>query len=129
MLLALLFMGGIFFLFLTFFFLLVIRPIINHKVSKKSNKIQWKCENLTDSDAISHHVSIHCNKYYLYYRTLPSELNKCVKIFGDNPWIRVKKFNLIEFENRQQFIDFVKQYETREQIERVIEEEDGWIYP
>jgi len=120
-LLAVLFVGGIFFFFLTLFFLLVIRPIINHKVSKKSNKIQWTCERITDR--------ILCKKYYLYYRTLPSELNKCAKIFGDNPWILVKKFNLMEFENKQQFIDFVKQYETREQIEHVIEEENGWIYP
>ena len=121
LLLALLFVCGIFFLVLTLFFMLVIRPIINRKVIKKSNKLQWKC--VKDID------SIHCNKYFLCYRTLPSELNKCANTFGDNSWIHVKKFDFIEFENKQQFIDFVKQYETREQIEHVIEEENGWIYP
>lgn len=110
----------ILFAFVLFWFV-IIRPIANYQVNKKKHKIQWKCVKEDDS--------IHCNKYYLCYRTLPSELNKFADIFGDNLWIHVNKFDFIEFENKQQFIDFVKQYETREQIEHVIEEEDGWIYP
>lgn len=119
--LCLLFAGGIFFLFLSVFSILVIRPILNYQINKKSNKIQWKCEK--SKDKLDWHY------YNLYYRTLPSELNKFVRIYGDNYWINVPKFDDCTFYNKEQFIDFVKPYETRKDIENFINGEYGWIYP
>lgn len=121
LIICLLFVGALFFLFLGLFFLVVIRPVITWEVYRKHHKIQWKCEKSNDS--------VTCNTYFLYYRTLPSDIGKYTRIYGDNPWIRVDKFDKSTFNSKEDFIEFVKSYQTREDIKKFIIEENGWIYP
>jgi len=112
---------GVFFLFVSIFFFIVIRPILNYEIKKKSHKIQWKCEKSIDR--------LDCKRYDLYYRTLPSELGKYTRIYGENYWIHVKKFDDTTFYNKEQFIDFVKPFQTRKELEDYLDGESGWIYP
>ena len=114
-------LGMLFFMFVTLFWYVVITPITDHIIKRKTNKIQWKCEKVEDK--------LNCNTYDLYYRTLPSELSKFVKIFGKNDWIPVRKFSETVFISKYGFIEFVKPYETRKDIENFINGESGWIYP
>ena len=119
--LCLLFVGGIFLAGLGILFFIVIRPILNYPINKENKKIQWTCEKTINS--------LDCHKYNLYYRTLPSELNKYVRIYGENNWIHVEEFNDKTFYNKEEFIEFIKPYETRKDIENFINGQENWIYP
>ena len=110
----------ILFAFVLFWFV-IIRPIANYQVNKKKHKIQWKCEKSKDE--------LDWHDYNLYYRTLPSELNKFIRIYGENYWVHVHKFDNCTFYDKEDFINFVKPYKTRKEIEDYLEGESGWIYP
>ena len=122
LIIILLFCGGLLFLTLSFFSWVIITPICDYYINKKSNKIQWCCKKMEDLDT--------CDEYFLCYRILPSELNKFVKIFGLNGWQEVYRFAGTKFKDKNEFIDFVKRFETVEDIENFIKEKENiWIYP
>lgn len=97
---------------------IVIHPICEYKLRKKSNKLQWKFVEFNNSKVSS-------EKGYrgnLYYRILSSELPKFVKIFGDNDWIWWEE---VKFDSKEYFIEFAHKYDTLGKLKT----KDYWIEP
>ncbi len=129
-----LFVVGVFltiiaFLIFVIFWWLTVTPYTNYQLNKKTNKIQWRCEETYDSrnnfrnGETDNHI---CN---LSYRVLPSEVNKFTRIYGDNPWC--KTFTHLKFKNEKEFKNFVKDFQTINDIKRYLNKEDGilWYEP
>lgn len=117
------------FLIFVIFWWLTVTPYTNYQLNKKTNKIQWRCEETYDSrnnfrnGETDNHI---CN---LSYRVLPSEVNKFIRIYGDNPWC--KTFTHLKFKNEKEFKNFVKDFQTINDIKRYLNKEDGilWYEP
>ena len=117
------------FLIFVIFWWLTVTPYTNYQLNKKTNKIQWRCKETYDSrnnfrnGETDNHI---CN---LSYRVLPSEVNKFTRIYGDNDWY--KTFTHLKFKNEKEFKNFVKDFQTINDIKRYINKEDGilWYEP
>lgn len=117
------------FLIFVIFWWLTVTPYTNYQLNKKTNKIQWRCEETYDSrnnfrnGETDNHI---CN---LSYRVLPSEVNKFTRIYGDNDWY--KTFTHLKFKSEKEFKNFVKDFQTINDIKRYINKEDGilWYEP
>lgn len=117
------------FLIFVIFWWLTVTPYTNYQLNKKTNKIQWRCEETYDSrnnfrnGETDNHI---CN---LSYRVIPSEVNKFIRIYGDNPWC--KTFTHLKFKNEKEFKNFVKDFQTINDIKRYLNKEDGilWYEP
>ena len=117
------------FLIFVIFWWLTVTPYTNYQLNKKTNKIQWRCEetyvsrNNFRNGETDNHI---CN---LSYRVLPSEVNKFIRIYGDNPWC--KTFTHLKFKNEKEFKNFVKDFQTINDIKRYLNKEDGilWYEP
>ena len=105
-------------------------PYFRYKLYKKTNKIQWRCEETWESrqDRLNNkRTDYECS---LSYRILPSELNKFVRIFGDNGWEHPfpKHF---KFNNQDEFKEFVSNFVTYNDIKTWIDEKNCilWYEP
>lgn len=105
-------------------------PYCNYKLYRRDNKIQWRCVETFDSmnDRMAKGRSdFEC---YLEYRILPSELNKFVRIYGDNTWNPgfTGKFTFV---NKEQFKTFVSNFQTYGQVKDYIQQKNGvlWVEP
>lgn len=109
----------------------ITNPYFKYKLYRKTNKIQWKCEEIFESRSNRLQNKEESNyECLLYYRILPSELNKFVRIFGDNSWINPfdKKF---VFKNKEEFKEFVSNFTTYNDIKTWIDEKNCilWYEP
>ena len=97
---------------------IIIYPICEYNLKKKSNKLQWKFIETTQSKVSN------SDSYYgsLYYRILPSELSTFVKIFGSNNWIY---YESIKFKSKDEFVKFAYKYNILDKLKT----EDYWIEP
>lgn len=90
----------------------ILSPIANFYVNKKTNKLQWKCEEtrrtkearLTGEDPI--------NEYILSYKVLSSELPVFSKMFGDNKWSYFEQDKPFIFKSENEFKEFVSKFKT-----------------
>ena len=105
-----------------------IDPIIRYKIDKKTNKIQWRCVETPES--MKNHIFEKSLDYTckLSYRTLPSELNTFIKIFGYNPWLDVEHvFGVIKVQKKEDFIKYIDRFKTIGDIEDFINKQKGVI--
>lgn len=105
-------------------------PYFRYKLYKKTNKIQWRCEETWESrqDRLNgKRTDYECS---LGYRILPSELNKFVRIFGDNGW-EYPFTEYLKFNNQDEFKKFVSNFVTYNDIKTWIDEENRilWYEP
>ena len=90
-------------------------PYFRYKLYKKTNKIQWRCEETWESRQNrlnNKRTDYECS---LSYRILPSELNKFVRIFGDNCW-EYPFTEHLRFNNQDEFKKFVSNFVTYNDI-------------
>lgn len=105
-------------------------PYFRYKLNKKTNKIQWRCEETWESrqDRLNDKsTDYECS---LSYRVLPSELNKFVRIFGDNGW-EYPFVEHLKFNNQDEFKKFVSNFVTYNDIRTWIDEKNCilWYEP
>ena len=107
-------------------------PYIQYCIRKRSNKIQWKCVETFESRC---NFALKKQDYHmceLYWRVLPSELNKFVKIFGDNDWQRAfSSYDNTKIYNKEDFLSIIEDYKTVDDIKKYNDKERGvlWIHP
>lgn len=116
--------------FLLLFWAVLTTPYFKYKLYKKTNKIQWKCEETWESkqDRLNNkRTDYECS---LSYRILPSEINKFVQIFGDNSWIYPFHTNIV-FKNQEEFKKYVSNFVTYGDIKTWINEKNNilWYEP
>ena len=116
--------------FLLLFWAFFTTPYFKYKLYKKTNKIQWKCEETWESkeDRLNNkRTDYECS---LSYRILPSEINKFVRIFGDNSWIYPFHTNIV-FKNQEEFKKYVSNFVTYGDIKSWVSEENNilWYEP
>lgn len=121
----------ILFAIIIFVWMLIITPINEHFLYKETNKIQWMCKESTESvvDRLSNKTNdMYCD---LFYRVLPSELPKFVRIFSDNPWYDVYEFQKLKINTKEEFEDFVKDFKTLKDIHDFHNHKNGvlWYHP
>ena len=129
MILSGLFLFGAVCLILVFLFMVIIYPYVKYQLNRKSNKIQWRCQETYESrnnflnGESDNHI---CD---LSYRVLPSELHKLTRIYGNNHWHET--FTNLKFKNKEEFQIFVKDFQTVNDIETYINKENGvlWYEP
>lgn len=101
-----------------------------YKLYKRSNKIQWRCIETTDS--INERMGKRKTDFEccLEYRILPSEVNKFVRMYGNNVW-KPGFPNKFLFIDKEHFKTFVSNYQTYGQIKDYTERENGilWYEP
>ena len=116
--------------FLLLFWAILTTPYFKYKLYKKTNRIQWKCEETWESkqDRLNNKRTDY--KCSLSYRILPSEINKFVQIFGDNSWIYPFHTNIV-FKNQEEFKKYVSNFVTYGDIKTWIDEENNilWYEP
>lgn len=110
-------------------FMLIVYPCVNYQLNRKSNKIQWRCQETFGSknNFLSGNSDTHiCD---LSYRVLPSEVNKLTRIYGNNHWHET--FRKLKFKNKEEFQNFVKNFQTIDDIKTYINKENGilWYEP
>lgn len=101
-----------------------------YKLYKRSNKIQWRCIETTDS--INERIAKRRPDFEccLEYRILPSEVNKFVRMYGNNEWKPGFPHKFL-FIDKEHFKTFVSNYQTYGQIKGYTERENGilWYEP
>ena len=116
-------------LILGILYLVIIYPYVNYQLNRKSNKIQWRCQETYESrnnflnGESDNHI---CD---LSYRILPSEVNKLTRIYGNNHWNET--FTNLKFKNKEEFQIFVKNFQTLNDIKTYVDKENGilWYEP
>lgn len=128
---ALLFFCGVCILYV------LVRPYCAYCLHKPKNKIEWKCEETESSfkKRISTYDSITKEKseFEISYRTMPSEVNWFVRLFGDNDWHYPfqETFLLYQDIGEEYFKNLIKDYVTLEDVKK-LEQKEGkitWYHP
>lgn len=121
-----LFLFGMVCLILGILYLVIIYPYVTYQLSRKSNKIQWRCQETYESrnnflnGESDNHI---CD---LSYRILPSEVNKLTRIYGNNHWNET--FTNLKFKNKEEFQIFVKNFQTLNDIKTYVDKENGTLW-
>ena len=115
----------------------LVQPYSAYHLHKSKNKIQWKCEETENSfnkrietyDSITKQES----EFVIYYRTMPSEVNWFVRVFGDNDWKCPfqKTFLFYQYDGEESFKNIVKDYVILEDVKK-LEKKEGkikWYHP
>lgn len=129
-----LFLGGFIFglgsTVMYFIWKLFTSPYCNYKLYNKNNKIQWKCEETYSSREKRLNYQSNSYECRVEYRILPSELNKFVRIFGDNYW-NTPFHDYKVFKNENEFKEFVSQWKTYGDIKKYINNQNRvlWYEP
>ncbi len=110
--------------------LVLTTPYFKYKLHKKANKIQWRCEETWESrqDRLNgKRTNYECS---LSFRILPSEVNKFVRIFGDNGWEHPFPEHF-KFNNQDEFKKFVSNFVTYNDIKTWMDEKNCilWYEP
>ena len=126
MILSGLFIFGAVCLILVFLFMVIIYPYVKYQLNRKSNKIQWRCQE--NYEARNKFLNSESDKHIcdLSYRVLPSEVNKLTRIFGDNYWHET--FINLKFKNKEEFQIFVKDFQTINDIKTYVDKENGTLW-
>lgn len=115
----------------------LVRPYCAYHLHKSKNKIEWKCEETERSfnKRIETYDSITKEKgeFEIYYRTMPSEVNWFVRLFGDNDWRCPFRgnFSFYLHDGEESFKYIVKDYVTLEDVKK-LEQKEGkikWYHP
>lgn len=89
-------------------------PYCSYKIRNKNNKIEWKCVEDWDSQDNFRNGKSDTHICDLYYRVIPSELNKFVNIIGDNDWHRY--FYSVEIKTKEDFLRNINGFNTMDDI-------------
>ena len=105
-------------------------PYCNYKLHNKNNKIQWRCEETNSSKEYRLNNKSCLYECHVAYRILPSELNKFVRIFGDNYW-KYPFYEYKSFKDENEFKEFVSRWKTYGDIKKYLNNRDGilWYEP
>jgi len=131
------FLSALFFFIGVCILYVLVRPYCAYHLHKSKNKIQWKCEETEKSfnKRISTYDSIAKKKgeFVIYYRTMPSEVNWFVRLFGDNGWQCPfqEKLSLYQDNGEESFKNIVKDYVILEDVKK-LEKKEGkitWYHP
>lgn len=73
------------------------------------------------------------DEFGISYRTMPSEVNRFVRLFGDNDWHYPfqEKFLLYQYDGEEQFKNLIKDYVILEDVKK-LEKKEGkitWYHP
>ena len=126
MILSGLFIFGAVCLILVFLFMVIIYPYVKYQLNRKSNKIQWRCQE--NYEARNKFLNSESDKHIcdLSYRVLPSEVNKLTRIYGNNHWNET--FTKLKFKNKEEFQIFVKNFQTLNDIKTYVDKENGTLW-
>lgn len=131
------FLGGLFFFMAVCVLYALVQPYCAYCLRKPKNKIQWKCEETEKSfnKRISTYDSIAKKKgeFVISYRTMPSEVNWFVRVFGDNVWHYPFQENILFYQDNgeESFKNIVKDYVILEDVKK-LEQKEGkikWYHP
>lgn len=116
--------------FLNLLFVFITKPYCDFKIKRGENKIQWKFDEDDESMVRFKNGEVDYHLGYIRYRTLPSELSKFVRYYGDNYW-ELSTTAPLKFKTEEEFIVFVKDWKTRDDINRFMRKESGtlWMHP
>ncbi len=124
--------GSILFLVLLLLcYFAAIEPIINHRLKKESNRLQWRF--IETAESAKNSFKKDCVKEgTLEYRVLPDDLSPVVNIFSENYWREPFDEKIFKFKNEQEFISYVSEkfptYKSLIDWEN-IKEHKLWFYP
>lgn len=115
----------------------LVRPYCAYHLHKSKNKIEWKCEETEGSfnKRISTYDSITKKKaeVVISYRTMPSEVNWFVRLFGDNDWQYPFQENFLLYidNGEESFKNIVKDYVILEDVKKLVKKEGKikWYHP
>lgn len=131
------FLGGLFFFLGVCLLYTLVRPYCEYCLHKPKNKIEWKCEETENSfnKRIKTYDSITKEKgeFVISYRTMPSEVNWFVRLFGDNDWHYPfqERFLFYQYDGEESFKNIVKDYVILEDVKK-LEKKEGkikWYHP
>lgn len=106
---------------------LVLQTIANFYIKRKTNKLQWRCEETDLTNEVRLTGKDPLNEYLLSYKVLDSELSTFCKIFGDNDWHYFKQAETFVFESEDEFKKFVSNFKTYGDVKNYEELKDNII--
>ena len=90
----------------------ILTPIADFYVDKKTNKLQWKCEESRRTKEARLNGEDSIDEYILSYKVLSSELPTFSKIFGNNTWSYFEQDKPFVFKSENEFKEFVSKFKT-----------------
>jgi len=90
----------------------ILNPIANFYVDKKTNKLQWKCEETRRTKEARLNGEDPIDEYILSYKVLNSELPTFSKMFGNNTWSYFEQDKPFVFKSENEFKEFVSKFKT-----------------
>ena len=109
---------------------LIIYPLSCYYTKRGTNKLQWKAtESSTSREIRANGNTGSCllNQFYLDWRILPSELPYIIRVYGFNDWERFAQTKYLNFENEQEFKDFVGKLKTLKELREYYNNVDNKI--
>ena len=109
---------------------LIIYPLSCYYTNRGTNKLQWKAtESSTSREIRANGNTDSCllNQFYLDWRILPSELPYIIRVYGYNDWERFTQTKYLNFENEQEFKDFVGKLKTLKDLREYYNKVDDKI--
>ena len=109
---------------------IIIYPLSCYYTKRGTNKLQWKAtESSTSREIRANGNTDSCllNQFYLDWRILPSELPYIIRVYGYNDWERFTQTKYLNFENEQEFKDFVGKLKTLKDLREYYNKVDDKI--
>lgn len=110
---------------------IIIYPLSLHYTKKGTNKLQWKANESSYSREARANGNIESpliNQFYLEWRILPSELPYIIRVYGyNNDWERFTQTEYLNFNNEQEFKDFVSKFKTLKDLREYYNKVDDKI--
>lgn len=102
----------------------------NYQLKKKSNILQWKCEESFESKEKRLKGEIDYYECTISYHILPSSLNKFTRIFANN-YYKYPFLTSFKFKTQDEFKKYVEQFKTYGDIKNWVDNKNGilWYEP
>ena len=110
--------------------LITVYPILQHCVYRKSNRLQWRCDETYKSREARLNKEREDYECDVYYKIMDEDLSLFTRIFGNNVWH--EPFNrTFTFKSKDEFIRLVDAFKTYEDIDNWVNKENGvlWYHP
>ena len=114
--------------------MIIMYPLSRYYMRRPTNKLQWKATETSYSkeSRIRGLVTGNKRQFKLEWRILPSELPLIIKAYGSNHWEEFKATRYIEFNDEQEFKDFVSKFKTLKDLKKyyhTVDDVTVWYEP
>lgn len=115
---------------ITVLWMAIVYPITKRRVYRRSNRLQWKCDETYKSREARLNNEREDYECDLYYKIMDEDLSLFTRIFGNNEWHEPFK-RTFTFKSKDEFIRLADAFKTYEDIDNWVNKENGvlWYHP